>query len=112
VQLVGTLGVPFVLEGWFGEADTDAMDAEPDGVDDVGMQIDDAPKTHKRARSPAGDGTEKTSQCPRGCAELPCATRRCLRRTQPTRRAADTTEAWLGRGAGMHVDVREKRRSV
>jgi hypothetical protein len=29
-QIVNALGAPFVLEGPFGEADADAIDAEPD----------------------------------------------------------------------------------
>jgi nuclear GTP-binding protein len=28
-QIISALGAPFVLEGLFGEADTEAMDAEP-----------------------------------------------------------------------------------
>jgi hypothetical protein len=40
-----------VLEGLFGEADAEAMDAEPDeDVGDVDMQICDVPKTRKHAR--------------------------------------------------------------
>jgi len=48
-QIVGALGAPFVLEGLFGEADAEAMDAEDatysgmDVEDEArgGMQIDD-----------------------------------------------------------------------
>ena len=41
---MNTLGAPFVLEGLFGEADAEAMDAEPDSglaADAMGMDVED-----------------------------------------------------------------------
>ena len=41
---MGALGAPFVLEGLFGEADADAIDAEPDSelaADAMGMDVED-----------------------------------------------------------------------
>ena len=87
-QIVNALGTPFVLEGLFGEADAEAMDAEPLGAeenagmdveddDDArgGMQIDDedddddeipSSNPRKRAHSPAGlDGGESTFRAPK-----------------------------------------------
>lgn len=43
-QIVNALGAPFVLEGLFGEADAEAMDAEPDSeitADAMGMDVED-----------------------------------------------------------------------
>jgi len=43
-QIVNALSVPFVLEGLFGEADAEAMDAEPDSeqaADAMGMDVED-----------------------------------------------------------------------
>ncbi len=42
-QIVSALGAPFVLEGLFGEADAEAMDAEPDAelaADAMGMDVE------------------------------------------------------------------------
>jgi hypothetical protein len=41
---VNALSAPFVLEGLFGEADAEAMDAEPDSelaADAMGMDVED-----------------------------------------------------------------------
>ena len=41
---VGAFGVPFMLEGLFGEADAKATDADPDSnpaTDNVGMDVED-----------------------------------------------------------------------
>ena len=41
---MNALGVPFVLEGLFGEADAEAIDAEPDSelaADAMGMAVED-----------------------------------------------------------------------
>jgi hypothetical protein len=41
---VNALGVPFVLEGLFGEADAEAINAEPDSelaADGMGMDVED-----------------------------------------------------------------------
>jgi hypothetical protein len=41
---VNALGAPFVLEGLFGEADAEAIDAEPDSglaADAMGMDVED-----------------------------------------------------------------------
>lgn len=43
-QIVSALGTPFVLEGLFGEADAEAMDAEPNSepsADAMGMDVED-----------------------------------------------------------------------
>jgi len=43
-QIVSAFGAPFTLEGLFGEADAEAMDAEPDSAsaaDNVGMDVED-----------------------------------------------------------------------
>ena len=43
-QIVSTFGAPFMLEGLFGEADAEAMDADPDSnpaTDNAGMDIED-----------------------------------------------------------------------
>lgn len=43
-QIVNALSAPFVLEGLFGEADAEAMDAEPDSelaADAMGMDVED-----------------------------------------------------------------------
>ena len=43
-QIVSNLGAPFVLEGLFGEADAEAMDAEPESeqvADAMGMDVED-----------------------------------------------------------------------
>ena len=43
-QIVNALGVPFVLEGLFGEADAEAIDAEPDSelaAEAMGMDVED-----------------------------------------------------------------------
>jgi len=43
-QIVNALGVPFVLEGLFGEADAEAINAEPDSelaADRMGMDVED-----------------------------------------------------------------------
>jgi nuclear GTP-binding protein len=43
-QIVNALGVPFVLEGLFGEADAEAIDAEHDSelaADAMGMDVED-----------------------------------------------------------------------
>jgi len=66
-QILSALGAPFVLEGLFGEADAEAMDAAEDAGMDVveggDMQIDDEEEipSRKRAHSPPagledGDG--------------------------------------------------------
>jgi hypothetical protein len=42
-QIVNALSAPFVLEGLFGEADAEAMDAEPDSepaADTIGMDVE------------------------------------------------------------------------
>lgn len=42
-QIVNAPGAPFVLEGLLGEADAEAMDAEPDsesGADAIGMDVE------------------------------------------------------------------------
>jgi len=44
VQLVNAFGAPFMLEGLFGEADAEAMDADTDSepaADNIGMDIED-----------------------------------------------------------------------
>ena len=41
---MNAFGAPFMLEGLFGEADAEAMDADPDsepGVDNIGMDVED-----------------------------------------------------------------------
>lgn len=43
-QIVSAYGTPFTLEGLFGEADAEAMDAEPNSgcaADNVGMDVED-----------------------------------------------------------------------
>jgi len=43
-QIVSAFGAPFTLEGLFGEADAEAMDAEPgsrSAADNVGMDVED-----------------------------------------------------------------------
>src|SRR5216683_8446818 len=43
-QIVNTFGAPFMLEGLFGEADAEAMDADPDSelaADNIGMDVED-----------------------------------------------------------------------
>jgi nuclear GTP-binding protein len=43
-QIVNAFGAPFVLEGLFGEADAEAMDAEPGSepaADNLGMDVED-----------------------------------------------------------------------
>ena len=43
-QLVNAFGAPFMLEGLFGEADAEAMDADTDSepaADNIGMDIED-----------------------------------------------------------------------
>ena len=43
-QIVNALGVPFVLEGLFGEADAEAIDVEPNSelaADPMGMDVED-----------------------------------------------------------------------
>jgi nuclear GTP-binding protein len=43
-QIVSTFGAPFMLEGLFGEADAEAMDADLDSnptTDNVGMDVED-----------------------------------------------------------------------
>jgi nuclear GTP-binding protein len=43
-QIVSAFGAPFTLEGLFGEADAEAMDAEPNSTsvsDNVGMDVED-----------------------------------------------------------------------
>ena len=43
-QIVSAFGTPFTLEGLFGEADAEAMDAEPNSgfaADNVGMDVED-----------------------------------------------------------------------
>jgi nuclear GTP-binding protein len=44
VQIVNTFGAPFMLEGLFGEADAEAMDANADSepaADNIGMDVED-----------------------------------------------------------------------
>jgi nuclear GTP-binding protein len=46
-QIVNALGVPFALEGLFGEVDAEAMDAKPDlelAADAMGMDVEDDAK--------------------------------------------------------------------
>jgi hypothetical protein len=43
-QIVNVFGVPFILEGLFGEADAEAMDAAPDSklaTYNIGMVVED-----------------------------------------------------------------------
>jgi nuclear GTP-binding protein len=43
-QIVNAFGAPFMLEGLFGEADAEAMDADPDSEpaeDNIGMDVED-----------------------------------------------------------------------
>jgi len=43
-QIVSAFGAPFMLEGLFGEADAEAMDADPDSkpaTDNAGMDVED-----------------------------------------------------------------------
>ena len=59
-QILSALGAPFVLEGLFGEADAEAMDAEDAaGMEDGRMQIDEEEEeempSRKRARSPLAE---------------------------------------------------------
>ena len=40
---MNVFGVPFILEGLFGEADAEAMDADPDselGAHNIGMEVE------------------------------------------------------------------------
>jgi nuclear GTP-binding protein len=59
-QIVSTLGVPFVLEGLFGEADAEAMDAEPEPepvADAMGMDVEnDAEGAAGATGATAADG--------------------------------------------------------
>jgi nuclear GTP-binding protein len=121
-QIVSALGAPFILEGLFGEADAEAMDAEPSSRDVEGMQIDEDEDDHhilsrKRAHSPALSddpafrAPKRLRRVAVRSASLPAAaiavrSRRVERQARRKREKAAAALKATAVSAGMEVDSR------